>query len=207
MDVPLRNVSGRNAVAFPLDRGTANNASNPPETQPAGTEKVTSKVIGAKAENVHYTDRQAVRIVITREKAEIILLHAKKDNYYKLPGGGIEEGEDHHLAGAREAKEETGCKVTLDRDCFAMTEEWRNDLHQISYCYAAHLVEDTGAIELTDDELVDGLQHDWVSVRAAIEKMKASQPTSALGRFIKERDLYFVEKYVDMNGEWLPSVG
>ena len=201
MDGPLRNVSARNTVAFPHDRSTANNASNPPETQPAGTEKVPSKVIGAKAENVHYIDRQAVRIVATNADAEIILLHAKKDNYYKLPGGGIEKGEDHRLAGVREAKEETGCKVTLDIDCFAMTEEWRGNLHQMSYCYAAHLVEDTGAIELTDDELVDGLQHEWVSVRAAIEKMQASQPASALGRFIKERDLYFVEEYAGRNGE------
>lgn len=208
MDVPLSNVSGTSAVAFPHDRSTTgNNASNPPETQPAGTEKVTSKVIGAKAENIHYIHRQAVRIITTNDEAEIILIHAKKGDYYKLPGGGIEEGEDHRLAGVREAKEETGCKVALARDCFAMTEEFRNDLHQISYCYAAHLVEDTGAIELTDDELVDGLQHEWVSVRAAIAKMKASQPTSALGRFIKERDLYFVEKYADKNGEELPSVG
>ena len=82
-----------------------------------------------------------------------------------------------------------------------MTEEFRNDLHQTSYCHAAHLVQDTGAIALTDGELVDGLQHEWISVPAAIEKMKASQPTSELGRFIEERDLYFVEKYKDANSK------
>ena len=201
MDLPLSNVSGRTAVALPSHRTTDDNASHDPETQPASTVKATSKVIGIKAENIHYIDRQAVRIITTNDKAEIILIHAKKGNYYKLPGGGIEEGEDHHLAGEREAQEETGCKVALDLDCFATTEEFRNDLHQISYCYTAHLLEDTGATSLTDDELVDGLQHEWSSVPAAIEKMRASQPASELGRFIRERDLFFVEKFADGSGK------
>ena len=197
MDVPSSNVLGRPAVASPSDRSTVDNSNDSTETQTATGNA--SKVIGVKAEDVHYVDRHAVRIITASDKGEIVIIYVKKGNYFKLPGGGVEKGEDHRIAGERDAKEETGCKVILDRDCFAVTEEWRNDLHQTSYCYAARFVEDTGATELTDDELVDGLQHEWISVRGAIEKMKASQPTSDLGRFIKERDLDFVEKYADAN--------
>lgn len=202
MDPPQTTASGGKIAPLSSDRDTLNDDSN--SHGGPGTTKNVPKTIGVKAEGIQYVERRAVRIINKSDKDEIIIIYAKKGNYYKLPGGGVEKGEDHRLAGEREAMEETGCKVTLDKNCFAVTEEWRNDLHQISYCYAARLVEDTGAIELTEDELVDGLQHEWISIPAAIEKMKASQPTSELGRSIRERDLYFVETYADKVGASLP---
>ena len=158
------------------------------------TEMPEPKVIGTKTD-IPYKERLAVRLLISNDKNEIIIIHAQRDNYYKLPGGGIEADEDHHLAGKREAMEETGCNVRVDESCLATTEEWRNDLHQISYCYRAHLLEDTGAPELTHDEVADGLRHEWVTVEVALKKMEERKPTSELGAFIKERDLYFVETY------------
>lgn len=194
MDFSQSTASGENIAPLSNTLDDDGNSHKGPSTTKNGP-----RTIGIKTKGIQYVDRHAVRIITKNDNDEIVIIHAKKGNYYKLPGGGVEEGEDHRIAAEREAMEETGCKVTLDTDCFAVTEEWRNDLHQISYCYAARLVEDTGAIELTEDELVDGLQHEWVSIPAAIEKMKASQPTSELGRFIRERDLYFVEKYADTN--------
>jgi 8-oxo-dGTP pyrophosphatase MutT (NUDIX family) len=158
--------------------------------------KIPSKVLGTKSD-ITYTERLAVRIVTKNDKDEIIILHVKKGNYYKLPGGGIEADEDHRIAAQREAMEETGCKVSLEGECMAKVEEWRNDLHQLSYCYRAHLVEDTGAPDLTEEEVVDGLQHEWVSIKIALDKMKAIEPTSELGRYIKERDIFFVETFIE----------
>jgi len=57
------------------------------------------------------------------------------------------------------------------------------------------LIKDTGVPELTEQEKADGLQHEWISINAALEKMKAIQPTSELGRYIKERDVFFVETF------------
>lgn len=122
MDIPPSNASG---VVFPTDCSTLDNASNPQEIHTA-TENA-FKVIGVRAE----VNRHAIRIITTSGKGEIILIYVKKGNYYKLPGGGIEESENHRLAGEREVKEETGCKVVLEKYYFAVTEEWRNDLHQI----------------------------------------------------------------------------
>lgn len=151
-------------------------------------------VIGVK-EDRQYTERRAVRAVVLNLHGDIAIIHARKEDYYKLPGGGIEEGEDHQTAGAREALEEIGCRVKLSKKCLAMVEEWRNDLHQLSYCYVAHVLEDTGKTSLTEEELADGLEHEWVHVDTAIRRMKAANPTSKLGLSIKERDIFFVEKF------------
>jgi 8-oxo-dGTP diphosphatase len=157
-----------------------------------------SKTIGVQKKDLNYVERLAVRAITKNDKDEIIIIYAKRDNYYKLPGGGIESDEDHKLAVEREAMEETGCSVHVKGDCIAQVEEWRNDLHQFSYCYEASLVKDTGVLELTEDEVGDGLQHEWASISVALEKMKGVQPTSELGRFIKERDVFFVEAFAGL---------
>jgi len=149
------------------------------------------KIIGTKQDNIKYVERLAVRAVIKNKKNEIIIIHIAKGNYYKLPGGGIEADEAHLPALEREVMEETGCNVRLG-ELVAAVEEWRNDLHQISYCYSGELVEDTGSPELTELEESEGLKHEWASVEEALKKMKDIQPSSELGAFIKERDLYLL---------------
>lgn len=153
--------------------------------------------IGKAVPGIEYVKRTAVRAILQDlETKEIAIIHVSKGNYYKLPGGGVEDDEDHIVALTRELLEETGCRVTLDpSSCFGKVEEFRNDLNQISYCYIANLVEDTGRRALTDLESAEGLSHSWVSVDKAIELMKNATPTSELGRFIKFRDLYLVERF------------
>ena len=79
----------------------------------------------------------------------------------------------------------------------AKSEEWRNDLHQVSFCYIARLTEDTGKPELTDLERSEGLSHHWVPVKEALKLMAEVQPTSVLGSYIKERDLFFIEAFAE----------
>jgi hypothetical protein len=91
--------------------------------------------------------------------------------------------------------EEIGCRIKMSKRCLAIVEEWRNDLHQFSHCYAAHVLVDTETTALTQEEIEDGLEHIWVNADEAIELMKEAKPTSILGLSIKERDLFFVEKF------------
>ena len=79
-------------------------------------------------------------------------------------------------------------------NCFAVTEEWRDDLHQTSYAYAAIAMEDSGEAEVTDEEKDEGLQHEWLALDVAIEKMKGCQPTSQL-ESIKERESFLMETW------------
>lgn len=143
---------------------------------------------------MQYSERLAVRVVVISPKGHVALVKANRDNYYKLPGGGVENGEDHQIAAEREVLEETGCQVLVKPGCFAMTEEFRNDLHQVSYCYRATLIEghEHGNPELTEEEVSDGLKHEWVPVEKAVQTMEGLEPTSELGCYIKERDLFLL---------------
>lgn len=52
--------------------------------------------------------RPSVRGIILNKNHEIALIYSQKFHIYKFPGGGIEPGEDHLTALAREINEETG---------------------------------------------------------------------------------------------------
>jgi 8-oxo-dGTP pyrophosphatase MutT (NUDIX family) len=157
-----------------------------------------SKTIGSKQPDTIYTNRHAVRVVALTSPDdkfpyETALMYVKKGNYYKLPGGGIERDEDHLIAAEREVKEETGAIIAIrSSGCIATTEEYRNSLHQISYCYIADVINATGSPCLTKEECIEGLSHQWMSIDKALEVMAMVKPTSELGCHIQERDIYLL---------------
>jgi ADP-ribose pyrophosphatase YjhB (NUDIX family) len=148
------------------------------------------KVIGTRQLHKIYTDRKSTRVVALNPSIEVAIIHVKVGNYYKLPGGGIEANESHSDAALREVKEETGAVVALRGDYFATTEEFRFHLHQISYCYLADVLDDTGEPCLTEEELADGFACQWVDIYKALEMMTSAVPTTGFGCFVKERDTY-----------------
>lgn len=151
-------------------------------------------LIGTKQPEIQYRERSAVRVVVNGPEDSVVIVKVREGNYYKLPGGGVEAGEDHQRAGEREVAEETGCRVAMQGACVATAEEYRHDLHQISYCYLARLLDRTGKPALTEEEVADGLSHEWVSVDKALEVMSAVEPTSEMGHFIKERDSFLLRE-------------
>ena len=57
--------------------------------------------------------RPSVRGIILKGE-KIAMVHSLKYNYYKFPGGGIEEGESYSAALCREVREEAGLQVKKD---------------------------------------------------------------------------------------------
>lgn len=57
--------------------------------------------------------RPSVRGIIIKD-GKIAMIHSLKYDYYKLPGGGMEEGEEYIETLIREVKEETGLVVVKD---------------------------------------------------------------------------------------------
>ncbi len=115
-------------------------------------------------EDVEYRDRYAARAVLMDSLGRIALLFAGTRGYYKLPGGGVELGEDMSLALARELLEEVGAEAEVDGE-IGRVEEWRvtseKALHQISDAFSAHVVGEIGEPSFTEKELADGFEVFW----------------------------------------------
>ena len=75
-------------------------------------------------EAAKYKTREAARAIVFDDDNLIALLHATKNFYYKLPGGGIEAGETKEDALKRECKEEIGCNVEIIKE-LGSTVEYR----------------------------------------------------------------------------------
>ena len=65
--------------------------------------------------------REAVRGIIMKG-SEILLIYSEKNGDYKLPGGGIEEGETHRQALIREVQEEAGIRAEVEEEMLQVME-------------------------------------------------------------------------------------
>jgi len=142
-----------------------------------------------------YRVRQAARAIVFDEDGNIALLNATNNHYYKLPGGGIEEGEDKEIALKRECKEEIGCDVEIVKEVGIIVEYRKNwGLKQTSYCYVAKVVGEKGEPTLEQSEIDEGFETVWLAINEALKKVKQSKPVIYDGPYMVARDSAFLEK-------------
>jgi 8-oxo-dGTP diphosphatase len=142
-----------------------------------------------------YEEREAARAIVFDKEDRITLLYAAKKNYHKLPGGGVEEGEDVIGTLRREILEEIGCNIKNVRE-LGIIEEYRNKfvLHQTSYCFIADLDGEKGTPDFTESEMADGFEIVWLSLEDVIRKLRNEVNAEHYeGKFIHKRDLAFLE--------------
>ena len=97
----------------------------------------------------------------------------------KLPGGGIDGGEDDYEALVREVKEETGYDVFLESIVpFGEIEEKRLSVrepmiwHQISRLYFCDVAPEQGVCNYTENEKKHGFKQVLYTLEEALEKNK-----------------------------------
>ena len=138
-----------------------------------------------------YRERAAARAVVFDADNNIALLNATVNNYHKLPGGGINDGEDVVEALKRECIEEIGCAIK-DVVELGSVEEFRNQigLHQWSYTYTAKLDGEKGVPHLEQSEIDEGFETVWMPLDAAIKTLESELESDIyLARFMTRRDL------------------
>ena len=142
-----------------------------------------------------YKERTAARAIVLDTEGKIALLHATNKGYHKLPGGGVEQGEDMQTALERELREEIGCAARNFRE-LGIIEEYRNQfpLHQFSHCYLADLQGEKGTPHLEPDELADGFMTEWLNLEDAVKTLENEIAIKNYeGKFIRLRDLTFIK--------------
>lgn len=147
-----------------------------------------------------YKTREAGRAVVFDKEGNVALLFVSKENYYKLPGGGIEVEEDKIMALYRECREEIGCDVEIINELgFIIEYRKTHNLKQTSYCYLAKVKGPKGKPDFTDSEKDRGFEVVWLSYKETIEVLNNSKAVSVEGcSYIVPRDTAFIEEAKDL---------
>ena len=130
--------------------------------------------IGEKSKPVEkYRQRFGARGIVLREDRKIAVFNKSLKNEFKLPGGGIDEGEETAEAFKREVFEETGCKIEII-DFLGTIEELKtqDSFKQMSYVYVGKVIEDTKALHVTKQEEKEGAKLLWETPEKALELIK-----------------------------------
>lgn len=124
-------------------------------------------------ENGTVGKRPSVRGVIIKN-GKIAMMHSLKYDYYKLPGGGIEEGEELRDTLVREVKEESGLVVkkdTIKEFGYVRRIEkgmFEDIFMQENYYYLCDVEYDVSSQELDDYEAEEGFTLEFVTPEYAI---------------------------------------
>ncbi len=149
-----------------------------------------------------YLVREAARAVVFDGERNVALLHVSKNGYYKLPGGGVDEGESFEKALQRECLEEIGCEVEILAEIGSIV-EYRKifNIKQISYCYLAKIKGEKGIPALEEGEIEDGFKEVWLPYDKALEAITKNITHVFEGKaYIVPRDIIFLkeaEKHFD----------
>ncbi len=145
-------------------------------------------------------DRHAVRVVLLDDIGQVAVIYVNKHGYYKIPGGGVETGEDLKTAARREVLEESGCNCQIVAE-LGRTEtelpDW--DMHDISYGFLARVVGDKQAPRFEAHEQERGFAAEWLpSLAQTIAKIENNNSIDdASAAALQSRDLSYLKRAAD----------
>ncbi|HBS46295.1 MAG TPA: ADP-ribose pyrophosphatase [Paenibacillus sp.] len=145
--------------------------------------------------------RKSARAIVVNSQGKMAVLFVSKEQYYKLPGGGVEPGENLREALKREVLEEVGVEVEVVNE-IGLVIEYRNkdELLQFSYCYFCKVIGETQNTTYTEDEINAGYELNWIGIKEAVSIISNNSTENYVGKFIVRRDRAVLEKAIEILG-------
>ncbi|MBL0520461.1 NUDIX domain-containing protein [Aeromonas sp. 19NY04SH05-1] len=123
-------------------------------------------------------ERLTVRAVVARDD-ELLLVHSRVNGDFMFPGGGVEAGESHAAALARELREECGAELLEVGALLGETREYRPAREQgvDAYCirslyYLCRIGETLVAPQPQPYEIRLGFVPGWIAIEEALQTNK-----------------------------------
>ena len=142
--------------------------------------------------------RTAVRAVIQRGR-DLLMVYSANVGDYKFPGGGVDSGELHEQALARELREECGASLlSVDGEVGAVieyniAEEKDFDVFKMtSHYYFCQAGDGFGAQKLDEYERNLGFKPVWVNIEEAISTNKSLLNSDKIPEWLK-REIFVLE--------------
>ena len=153
-------------------------------------------------ECTHSFRRDSARSIIIRN-GKVAMIHSKKYDYYKFPGGGIENGEDPIEAMIRETQEEAGLTVIPEtvKEYGYVHRIQRSDKDpsecfvQDNYYYLCDAADGLVSQDLDEYEKKESYQLEYIEPSLAIEKNR-SVKDSPYNRMMFEREARVLEMLI-----------
>lgn len=144
--------------------------------------------------------RKAARTVIFDENNKVAILEVRGGLYHKIPGGGIEDGENEVVAASREATEEAGCDVEIierlgESDFIDPADA--NLIHH-SVCYLAKKTREHPDTNFTEHEVNNNFRLIWLDINSAIKLFENVKSDVQFEVNMNNRDLKFLQKAKEM---------
>jgi len=143
-----------------------------------------------------YAIRTAARPVVYDNDGNVALMNVSKYGYHKLPGGGIEEGEDELTALRGECREKIGCEIEVFGEVGQIVEYRKMfKIKQISFCYLAKVAGEKGTPSFTQGEIDIGFRVKWLPPEQALQLLSSDRPQDEEGKlYIVPRDKILLEE-------------